>query len=234
MYAVMLQGRRNSKIEHTYPAIKARIGNRTVYNFLVNAKELANHVYVHHRKLSSLTEASQAYQRMLRPLKLKQIREFLDTDNGFFANNIILNFNKPLEWTRIKASDSVEIGTIKLPGYYGCAWIIDGQHRLYGAASANKDVLLPVIALEQYSEAKQAELFVADQLEKSPPPNDELVREGAARFEKVFREFVLEKLTEWHGNSWWKHGIGPTLSTSCSMYSMSLSDHKCRLCCGFF
>jgi DGQHR domain-containing protein len=160
LYAVMLQGRRNSKIEHTYPAIKARIGNRTVYNFLVSAKELANHVYVHHRKLSSLTEASQAYQRMLRPLKLKQIREFLDNDNGFFANNIILNFNKPLEWTRIKASDSVEIGTIKLPGYYGCAWIIDGQHRLYGAASANKDVLLPVIALEQYSEAKQAELFV--------------------------------------------------------------------------
>ncbi len=160
LYAVMLQNKRNSKIERICPAIKSRIGNRAVYNFLINAKDLADYVYVHHRKLSTLSEASQAYQRMLRPQKLKQIREFLDVDEGFFANNIILNFNRSLEWTRNKAYDSVEIGTIKLPGYYGCAWIIDGQHRLYGAASAKNDVLLPVIALEQISEVKQAELFV--------------------------------------------------------------------------
>ena len=96
LYAVMLQNRRNSKIERTCPALKSRIGSRTVYNFLINAKELADYVYVHHRKLSTLSEASQAYQRMLRPQKLKQIREFLDVDEGFFANNIILNFNRPL------------------------------------------------------------------------------------------------------------------------------------------
>lgn len=161
LYAIMFAGKRNSKLERTRPAIKARMGDRVVYNFLIRAKELVDYVYVHHRKLTSISEASQAYQRMLRPQKLKQIRDYIDTDDGFFANNIILNFVRPLEWTRIKGWEStVETGTVRLPGYYGCAWIIDGQHRLYGAAAASKDVLLPVIALQQVTDTEQASLFV--------------------------------------------------------------------------
>jgi len=160
LYAVMFAGKKNSELERTYPAIKTRIGGKTIYNFFISAKELADYVYVHHRKLTSLSDASEAYQRMLRPKKLEQIKDFIDT-GGYFANNIILNFNQQLEFLESKrCSDTVEMGKVKLPGSYGCAWIIDGQHRLYGAASATKEVLLPVIALEQISEAKQAELFI--------------------------------------------------------------------------
>ncbi|GAG62673.1 unnamed protein product, partial [marine sediment metagenome] len=37
------------------------------------------------------------------------------------------------------------VGIITLPEYYGCAWIIDGQHRLYGAAHAKEDIVVPVL-----------------------------------------------------------------------------------------
>ena len=161
LFAVMFAGKKNSKLERSYPAIKTRIGNKVVYNFIISAKELADYAYVHHRKLTSLSEASQAYQRMLRPKKLEQIKDFVDFEGGYFVNNIILNFTRHIEFIEPKRlSDTVEVGKVLLPGYYGCAWVIDGQHRLYGAASAKKGILLPVIALENISEAKQAELFV--------------------------------------------------------------------------
>lgn len=161
LYAVMFAGKRNRTLERVCPAILARIDAKPMYTFVIKARDLSDYVYVHHRQLTSISEASQAYQRMLRPQKLRQIKDYLDADGGFFANNIILNFTRPLEWTRLKQHDQgVEVGTVKLPGYYGCAWIIDGQHRLYGAAAAQKDVLLPVVALQEVGETEQASLFV--------------------------------------------------------------------------
>jgi hypothetical protein len=42
---------------------------------------------------------------------------------------------------------------------------------------------------------------------KVPLPPETLIRERAARFEGVLRRFVLARLTEWHGDGWWKHGL---------------------------
>ena len=161
IYATIFAGKRQKNLERSYPALRTRMQNGTCYSFLIPAKELINYVYVHHRRLSDIVQASEAYQRMLRKNKLKQIAEYIDEEDGYFPNSIILNFNKKkLGWDLIRSIKDVQLGTVRLPGAYGCAWVIDGQHRLYGAAKASKDVVLPVIAFEDLAENEQANLFV--------------------------------------------------------------------------
>lgn len=159
LYSVIFSDKRQKKLKRDYPAIRGEIGGRAFYTFLISAKELLKYAYVHHRHLTGIVEASQVYQRMLRNAKLKEIAKFID-EGGYFPNSIIVNFSKLLQWKKREIFDNVAIGTITLPEYFGSAWIIDGQHRLYGAARANNDVLVPVLAFENIKELEQANLFV--------------------------------------------------------------------------
>lgn len=161
LYSVIFANKKQRKLKVPYPAIKGQIGSHTFYTFLISAKQLLKYAYVHHRHLTGIVEASQVYQRMLRNPKLKQIKNFIDDESGYFPNSIIVNFSKSLQWSRKEVfNDNIAMGTLTLPECFGCAWIIDGQHRLYGVAKANKDVLVPVLAFENIEELEQANLFV--------------------------------------------------------------------------
>ncbi|MBC8485543.1 MAG: DGQHR domain-containing protein [Bacteroidetes bacterium] len=161
LYSVIFANKKQKKLKVACPAIKGQIGSHTFYTFLISAKQLLKYAYVHHRHLTGIVEASQVYQRMLRNNKLKQIKKFIDYESGYFPNSIIVNFSKPLQWSRKEAfDDNIAMGTLTLPEYFGSAWIIDGQHRLYGVAKANEDVLVPVLAFENMEELEQANLFV--------------------------------------------------------------------------
>ncbi|GAG63163.1 unnamed protein product, partial [marine sediment metagenome] len=65
-----------------------------------------------------------------------------------------------IKWNKKEALYNAAVGIITLPEYYGCAWIIDGQHRLYGAAHAKEDIVVPVLAFKGMGEIEQANLFV--------------------------------------------------------------------------
>lgn len=161
LYSVIFADRRQKRLKVPCPAIKGRIGGHTFYTFLISAKQLLKYAYVHHRHLTGIIEASQVYQRMLRNAKLKEIAKFIDFEEGYFPNSIIVNFSKSLQWKKKEVfNDDVAMGTLTLPEYFGSAWIIDGQHRLYGAARADKDVLVPVLAFENIEQLEQANLFV--------------------------------------------------------------------------
>ena len=161
LYSVIFVDKKQSALRKSRPAIRGKIGGHVFYTFLISAKELIKYAYVHHRDLSGIVEASQVYQRMLRNTKLKEIAKFIDFEGGYFPNSIIVNFSKPLQWSKKEAFDNdIAMGTLKLPRHFGSAWIIDGQHRLYGAARANKDVLVPVLAFEDMEQLDQANLFV--------------------------------------------------------------------------
>lgn len=162
IYSVIFADKKQKKLKDTTcPAIQGKIGGHRFYTFLISAKQLLKYAYVHHRHLTGIVEASQVYQRMLRNAKLKEIAKFIDIEGRYFPNSIIVNFSKPLQWSRKEAfDDNIAMGTLTLPEYFGCAWIIDGQHRLYGVARANKDVLVPVLAFENIEELEQANLFV--------------------------------------------------------------------------
>jgi len=97
---------------------------------------------------------------MLRSGKLNAIARYIDSEEGFFPNTVILNFQKRLEWRQKASLGDVGTGVVRLPPYYACAWVIDGQHRLYGAARAQTGIVLPVLAFEGMEPSRQANLFV--------------------------------------------------------------------------
>ena len=56
-------------------------------------------------------------------------------------------------------------GMLDLPGQYGCAWVIDGQHRLYGYAYAGRDAdedksVVSVLAYQNLPIREEIEMFV--------------------------------------------------------------------------
>ena len=108
------------------------------------------------------------YQRILVPKRLKGITKFID-DGGFFPNSIILNFAEPNDDVKVtfdqihkeEASDA-EFGLLNIPNAYGIAYIIDGQHRVYGYSNSQyKDVhTIPVVAFQDMPSEEQLKIFM--------------------------------------------------------------------------
>jgi DNA sulfur modification protein DndB len=189
IYSIIFANKKQKNLKKKYLALRSKMGGRYSYSFFINAKELLNYTYVHHRKLTDIVEATQAYQRMLRSTKIKEIKHFVDDEEGYFANSIIINFSKELKWNRKEKIGNTTVGEIILPEYYGCAWIIDGQHRLFGAASAKTNISIPVLAFENMEPKEQANLFVEiNEKQKKVPPD--LLWD---LYSDIYRESVDEK-----------------------------------------
>ena len=162
LYSVIFAGKEVRALSVAYPALRGRLGDHACYSLLMPASQLLKYAYVHHRQLAGIRmrAAAQAYQRMLNSSKLRQVRRYLDDGYGYFPNAVIVNFSERIRWDGHREDSGVAVGTVTLPGRYGCAWVIDGQHRLYGAAGAERDPFLPVLAFDGLSQGEQAQLFV--------------------------------------------------------------------------
>ena len=161
IYSLIFAGKKQSLLGKPCPAVRGKIGGHKFYAFVLPAKELIKYAYVHHRDLAGIIEASDVYQRMLNRKKLNEIAKFVAKENGYFPNSIIVNFTKPLQWNKKESfGEDIAIGVLELPQYFGSAWIIDGQHRLYGVAKTERDMLLPILAFDNIRQLDQANLFV--------------------------------------------------------------------------
>lgn len=159
---------RNQKIEglkYSTPAIKGHLGGFTTYSFSVEPEVLLKIGFVLHRTDSS-DEAFKSYQRMVKRPRIKQIEEYINND-GFFPNSIIVNFNTQRALTfnpvaTAKHSSISELGILHLPSLYHSAFIIDGQHRLYGYGNTEwkSKNTIPVVAFENLPEKEQTRIFV--------------------------------------------------------------------------
>ena len=144
------------------------MGGETFYTFLIRPDELLKIAYVGH-KASRDTENLETYQRMLQPRRLKKIAEYIN-GGGKFPTNIVVNLKTSRKTGLrfdVKDKDGKEAwGILHLPPNYASAWIIDGQHRLYGYAYAcgtgfNQDAtVLPVLAYEDLPVNKEINLFI--------------------------------------------------------------------------
>jgi DNA sulfur modification protein DndB len=165
LFAKLYSGDEIPEFIQSVPAIKGKVGGKSYYNFMIEPEKLLKIAYVHHRSPIKKDENmdENAYQRMLNKGKLKQIDEFIMKD-GFFANNIIVNFTKDVKFESIPRSgdEKMSLGYLKLPHYYASAWIIDGQHRLYGFSNNEKRFsdTVPVLAFERLEEGEQGRLFI--------------------------------------------------------------------------
>lgn len=156
------------KIPHLFepiPALKGSMGNTSFYSFVIEPEKLLKFAYIAHRSKTG-TGSLESYQRMAQKSRLNEIKRYIHDDNGIFPTSIVLNFetDEPLQFDKAEdmADRNVVLGKLHLPNKFQCAWIIDGQHRLFAFADLEeaKIATLPVIAFENLSPEKQAELFI--------------------------------------------------------------------------
>jgi len=164
----MFGGKKIEGLAQTVVATRGKMGGNTFYTFLIPPDDLLKIAYVGH-KASRDIENLETYQRMLQPRRLKKIAEYIN-NGGRFPTNIVLNFKTTKKKSKLKfevKEGQEAFGVLHVPPNYASAWIIDGQHRLYGYAYArekqgfNKDSsVLPVLAFENLSAEEEMNLFI--------------------------------------------------------------------------
>lgn len=161
--AEFLEGAKVKNLEdHLVPAIRAKIGGHQAYYFLAPPERLLPIAFVNHRSLRD-PAGNPTYQRLVKRSRLNQIGSFLD-GGGFFPNSILMNFKKRVRFDIRQSYEDRQIsfGDLYLPDAYKTAWIIDGQHRLYGfteITGKKKPNVIAVIAFENISREIEADLF---------------------------------------------------------------------------
>ncbi|MBN2423170.1 DGQHR domain-containing protein [Candidatus Woesearchaeota archaeon] len=176
MYAVIFAGKEAFEVSDIkVPALRGGIGKKKYYCFVISPEKLFQVAYVHRREKTNIQDVKNSYQRMVSKHRLDKIKDFVEKGNSFY-NNIILSFKytkkKKIDFKPHSKKEDIEnitYGILTFPPYYGCAWIIDGQHRLYGYSKSDKakEHTIPVVAFENLSTGDQANLFVDINKEQS-------------------------------------------------------------------
>ena len=158
---------------HKIPAIQGKLGGNKFYCFVTTPKDLLKISFVNHRSLND-PEGIPTYQRLITSSRLRQIGNYIK-DGGFFPTNILVNFTKKVRFESVNkdTNSEVKFGCLYLPDKYRSAWIIDGQHRLFGYSNLSQKYLsqnIVVLAFEEMSKEEEANLFVTINHEQKSVP----------------------------------------------------------------
>ncbi len=163
--ADVLRGRQVPGLALTVPAMRMRMGKYVAYSFSVPPEYLLKISFVSHRARGKPSDID-AYQRMLKKSRLRDIRQYI-SEGGIFPTNIVVNIANQswLDFDRGKQEGdqrSATLGWLNIRPAYKAAWIIDGQHRLFAYAGhplAGKSQIA-VMAFVGLPPSEQARLFV--------------------------------------------------------------------------
>ncbi|RZJ44265.1 MAG: DGQHR domain-containing protein, partial [Chryseobacterium sp.] len=147
------------------PAVRGEMGTKTYYMFSIEPELLLKMGFILHRTKVNESEFP-TYQRLLVAKRLPGITKFID-DGGYFPNSIIINFNSKKNKIQFEASSKTSdsnscFGILKIPNSYAIAYIIDGQHRVYGYANSafKNSNTIPVVAFESLDTGEQLKIFM--------------------------------------------------------------------------
>jgi len=115
-------------------------------------------------------ESTYAYQRMLNKHRIKEIAAFISSSSpeSFLANAVIIVFDAEPSVQRSFHYDS-DKQLLTIPRKYCSAWIIDGQHRVYGFLDTKFEEWteekfqrfdLPVVIFRNLEEISQTRTFI--------------------------------------------------------------------------
>ena len=148
------------------PAIQGKMGGYTYYSFSIEPEKLLKIGYVLHRSEANASMMP-TYQRIIKKKRLQEVRSFIN-EGGYFPNSIIISIDtngKGLAFDQ--ASSRVDntlskIGILHIPKRYRSAYIIDGQHRLYGYSDSHYATTntIPVVAFVDLERSEQIKLFM--------------------------------------------------------------------------
>ena len=163
------------------PGIRGKIGGQTYYSFVTTPRNLLKIAFVNHHALNS-AQNQPAYQRMVSATRIKDISKFI-IGGGYFPTNILVNFSTTPRFDLISNKDNsdpnIKFGWLTLPSKYRSAWIIDGQHRLYGFSHLSDDYLnqsIFVLAFAKMGMKDEASLFITINHKQKSVPRSLLVR----------------------------------------------------------
>jgi DGQHR domain-containing protein len=157
----------------TVPAIRGKLGGRRFYCFVTKPRDLLKISFVNHRTLND-PEGAPTYQRLVSKTRIRDIAKFI-RDGGYFPTNLLVNFTRTVRFDQSSKDEAtgVAFGSLYLPDRYRSAWIIDGQHRLYGFSPVEDKFLdqnIIVVAFELMNTAEEAQLFVTINHEQKSVP----------------------------------------------------------------
>ncbi|MFC0516513.1 DGQHR domain-containing protein [Mucilaginibacter angelicae] len=166
-------------LENKIPAIEGKMGGHTYYSFSIEPEKLLKIGYVLHRNKAH-ENMMPTYQRLIKKARLKEIHKFIEEEAGYFPNSVIINIvstkgSLVFERASNQVPDSISrIGILHLPKKYRSAYIIDGQHRLYGYANSKyrNTNTIPVVALVNLDRSDQVKLFMQINENQKPVSKD--------------------------------------------------------------
>ena len=165
LQADVLQGTAIPGLRVTVPALRGRFGDEKFYQFAIEPEKLLKLAYVSHRANID-AETIGTYQRMLKKKRIRDIADYINDTRQGFPTNIVINFRtkRALRFDAGQSigDDQMSLGTLYLPNTYKSAWVIDGQHRLYGFALSDwaSKIKVPVLAFENLDPQEETRLFV--------------------------------------------------------------------------
>lgn len=201
-------------LDNKIPAIKGKMGRHTYYSFSIEPDKLLKIGYVLHRSKAN-RKMMPTYQRIIKKHRIGQVNEFITEKAGFFPNSIIISLDAKSSGLRFDpANTQVEtaiskIGVLYLPQKYRSAYIIDGQHRLYGYAGTkySETNSIPVVAFINLKREEQVDLFMQ-------------INENQKQVPKTLRETLNADLL------WTSSNLKEQLKALCSRISIFLGEEK--------
>lgn len=173
-------------LKNQIPAIRGKMGGFHYYSFSIEPEKLLKISYILHRV--NITNEDGGYQRLVTKGRLKEIEQFINS-GGYFPNSVLLNINTkkddPLYFDKVTCphhdSTITEPVILHLPKRYHSAFIIDGQHRLYGYSNTKYKATnsIPVVAFENLVAEEQINLFVQINSKQRPVSKNLLTTIGA-------------------------------------------------------
>lgn len=132
--------------QYTTNAIEIKQGDYVFYVFKMPSNMLKKIAYVSRRTLNN----REGIQRQLSSVRLRKIGKYIQSDTSVFPNSIIVSFHK-LNFDKNK---------ITIPLKNNAAFIIDGQHRLFGFGfSDGKELDLIIAGFNKLGNDKIASIF---------------------------------------------------------------------------
>lgn len=155
-----------NNMEDRIPAIQGKMGGFTYYSFSIEPERLLKIGYVLHRNEAN-KNMMPTYQRLIKKKRLQDVQAFVN-NGGYFPNSIIISIDTngkgltfDLSPTKVDGCIS-RLGILHLPKRYRSAYIIDGQHRLYGYSGSpfSSKNSIPVVAFVDLNREEQIKLFM--------------------------------------------------------------------------
>lgn len=162
----LFAGKEIKGLDMNVPAIEGKMGGLTYYSFSIEPSKLLKVAYVLHRNNAN-HDLMPTYQRLIQKPRLKAIQEFVN-QGGYFPNSLIISIDSgghqlQFDKANTQVEDSVSrVGVLHLPRRYQSAYIIDGQHRLYGYSGSRFESTncIPVVAFVDLNKEAQLKLFM--------------------------------------------------------------------------